>query len=607
MVSCIPVLICSLTIFTTVHSYKNVPVVSVNSDIVIKNIDRSIDISTQLAKILCKITVENNGKSEVKSFLYAVQSQIKSKVVYISAQATDSLKTVLRVNEVTVQGHNDKGFWQIDLKDPLQQGKSVTVEVESVLTNALVPYPTTITQKEKQLVQFKESVYVCSPYKVVKQITTVNAGTRNVEAYSKVNPVSQADMVFTYGPYHDQKPYAQEELLLHYENNSPFLTVTRLERTLEVSHWGNIAVEEVVDLVHTGAILKGSFSRYEYQREAQSGVSSVKSFKTVLPAAATDAYYRDEIGNISTSHMRILSDSVELILGPRFPLFGGWKTHYVLGYNVPSYEYLYNSGDDYLLKMRVVDHVFDDMIVDELITKIILPEGAHDIHLSTPYPVERLPDSLHYTYLDVKGRPVVTIRKTNLVENHIQDFELSYVFPRVLMLQEPLLVVVAFYLLFLLVVIYVRLDFSITKDETSESRMKVSGLCDKILMHQDKRTSTYDSLDDQLAKLKTHKDVIAFTAAVKNINQEYKTETACIVGLLAILKPEAPEVAEKVSELQKLDKQLKELYGQQQTLYTEKLIPGKIGRTPFIEAENTLNKKKEEYVDKINNIIKSLH
>lgn len=82
-------------------------------------------------------------------------------------------------------------------------------------------------------------------------------------------------------------------------------------------------------------------------------------------------------------------------------------------------------GDDYLLKMRVVDHVFDDMIVEELITKIILPEGAHDIHLSTPYPVERFPDSLHYTYLDIKGRPVITIRKTNLVENHIQDFEVS--------------------------------------------------------------------------------------------------------------------------------------------------------------------------------------
>ena len=28
----------------------------------------------------------------------------------------------------------------------------------------------------------------------------------------------------------------------------------------------------------------------------------------------------------------------------RFPLFGGWKTHYVVGYNVPSYEYLYYKG-----------------------------------------------------------------------------------------------------------------------------------------------------------------------------------------------------------------------------------------------------------------------
>ena len=67
-------------------------------------------------------------------------------------------------------------------------------------------------------------------------------------------------------------------------------------------------------------------------------------FQTMLPAAARDIYYRDEIGNISTSHLREMDDSVELELRPRFPLFGGWKTHYYIGYNVPSYQYLYNSG-----------------------------------------------------------------------------------------------------------------------------------------------------------------------------------------------------------------------------------------------------------------------
>ena len=71
---------------------------------------------------------------------------------------------------------------------------------------------------------------------------------------------------------------------MHYENNNPFLVVTSLSRTIEVSMWGNIAVEEVVDIRHSGAKLDGAFSRYEFQRE-NSGIASVKSFKTILPAS----------------------------------------------------------------------------------------------------------------------------------------------------------------------------------------------------------------------------------------------------------------------------------------------------------------------------------
>lgn len=66
---------------------------------------------------------------------------------------------------------------------------------------------------------------------------------------------------------------------IHYENNAPFLTISSITRTIEVSHWGNIAVEETIDLRHTGAYLKGPFSRYDYQRQSDSGISSIKSFK----------------------------------------------------------------------------------------------------------------------------------------------------------------------------------------------------------------------------------------------------------------------------------------------------------------------------------------
>lgn len=71
----------------------------------------------------------------------------------------------------------------------------------------------------------------------------------------------------------------QDTFKVHYENNSPFLTITSMTRVIEVSHWGNIAVEENVDLKHTGAVLKGPFSRYDYQRQPDSGIASIRSFK----------------------------------------------------------------------------------------------------------------------------------------------------------------------------------------------------------------------------------------------------------------------------------------------------------------------------------------
>lgn len=46
-----------------------------------------------------------------------------------------------------------------------------------------------------------------------------------------------------------------------------------------------------------------------------------------------------------------------------------------------------------------------------------------NIKLKTPYEVRRDADKLHFTYLDTVGRPVVTLHKDNLVEQHIQDFE----------------------------------------------------------------------------------------------------------------------------------------------------------------------------------------
>ena len=92
-------------------------------------------------------------------------------------------------------------------------------------------------------------------------------------------------------------------------------------------------------------------------------------------------------------------------------------TKYTTGYNVSSYEYLYNSGDKFILDMRLIDQIFHDMIIDEMVVKIILPEGSHKLNFDLPSEVKQLTASLHYTYLDTGGRLVIFVTKKNFAEN----------------------------------------------------------------------------------------------------------------------------------------------------------------------------------------------
>lgn len=422
-----------------------------------KNVDRTIDLTSQLVKISYKITLEHKSMKPITSYLFIVQNDERDRLAFISAK--DSSKKELKLTETA----SPKGvIFSMNL--PAGSANPV-VYIDTVFSKSLRPYPTSIAQTDRQLVQYFGNAYVYSPFKTTTQKTTVHLSSRNVESYTQLKPVVHADSTINYGPYDNVAAFSVEPMTVHFENYTPFMTVTKIERVIEVSHWGNIAVEETIDIVHSGAALKGPFSRYDYQKDSRSNQACVKSYKTLLPASATGVYYRDTNGNISTSAMRVLKDSVELDLRPRFPLFGGWKTHYTLGYNVPSFEYLFQNGDNYLLKMRVIDHIFDDMVVDEITTKIILPEGSLNVKLIAPYSVTRNSDDLHYTYLDTFGRPVISFNKKNLVENHIADFNLKYNFSRIMMLQEPLLVVGFLYIMFVLVIVWMRLDFSILKEK----------------------------------------------------------------------------------------------------------------------------------------------
>lgn len=571
-----------------------------------EEVKRTVDLSTHLAKITTEIVLSNQGHSAVQSFILAVEADLAPHLAYIGAsvKGDEEEDGTLELQETTIPKQSGQ-FYKVQLASSLAAGAQLKAKVEMTFSHVLKPFPTHVTQAERQLVVFQGNHYLYSPYPTRSQSTRVRLASKTVESYTKMGNPSKNDEIIEYGPFRDVAPFSEDTMKIHYENNTPFLTISSITRTIEVSHWGNIAVEETIDLRHTGAILKGPFSRYDYQRQSDSGISSVKSFKTILPASAQDVYYRDEIGNISTSHLQVLDDSVEVEIRPRFPLFGGWKTHYIIGYNLPSYEYLYTLGDQYALKMRLVDHVYDDQVIDELTVKIILPEGARNIHVDTPYKIYRLPNQLHYTYLDTFGRPVLVAIKNNLVEHHIQDVVVHYNFNKILMLQEPLLVVGAFYILFFTVIIYVRLDFAITKDPAAEVRMKVASITEQVLTLVNKRLGLYRHMDEVVNRYKQSRDTGALNSGRKNLEADHRTLTNEISTLQARLKAEGSDLADKVGEVQKLDGQVKELVCRS-CQEAERLVAGKVKKEAYIESEKTLTGKRQELVSRIDSLLDAL-
>src|SRR5581483_1745314 len=112
------------------------------------------------------------------------------------------------------------------------------------------------------------------------------------------------------------------------------------------------------------------------------------------------------------------------------------------------------------------------------------------------------------------------------------------------MLREPLLVIAAFLVLLVTVIIYVRLDFSISSAKSGKGSGSSSTIVENVIRKHGKRSQLYDNFDNQLSKLKTNKDAGAFQIALKSMQAEHKNETQAINDIVNKHKNEAPELCE---------------------------------------------------------------
>lgn len=296
-----------------------------------------------------------------------------------------------------------------------------------------------------------------------------------------------------YGPFSDIEAYESSPISIHFENNSPFGTMRTAVQEIEISHWGNVAVEEHYLLAHDGAKLKGGFSRYDYQQSEARPSSAFRRIMAQLHPAAKDIYYRDEIGNISTSHVRHEDGHTALEIIPRYPLFGGWKVDFYIGYNLPASEVLStkkSSSSTYVLNMTF-GSPFIMLVTDDLEVRVIMPEGATNIKWSTGVHVDSEDTDVRVTYLDTTGRPVLILKKANVFGIPPKYFQVTYSFTQLHMLQEPLLLITAFFAFFVICMVYVRIDLSLSNSTKRSNNQAINSF----LNYGDKMLAAYKRSD----------------------------------------------------------------------------------------------------------------
>lgn len=211
--------------------------------------------------------VENVGASPASEVNLAFSPSEVEHLAMVKAAATAGKKKKKTYVPLDVKsseqpaGPNGTKYFTILLLNPLSKGETATLEVLYILTRSLEPFPAEISQSESQLVYFRDSAILLSPYHVQQQTTFIKTPSTRVESFTVVEPTKRASTEIKYGPYDNQAPYSYAPIIVHFENNNPFAIVEELEREIEISHWGNLQVTERYSLVHAGARHKGVFSR----------------------------------------------------------------------------------------------------------------------------------------------------------------------------------------------------------------------------------------------------------------------------------------------------------------------------------------------------------
>ncbi|KAK0881587.1 dolichyl-diphosphooligosaccharide--protein glycosyltransferase subunit 1 [Friedmanniomyces endolithicus] len=446
------------------------------------NLVRNINLEKSYARETINVVVENvDAQPQSEYFLPFEQSSLGRIGGLEVKDKKDPEKAGFLVDVVEVDPYGSTQYYKITFPSALPSKEQLTLSITYYTLSALSPLPAQIAQTDKQYVLHAFSAYAPSAYTTSKQKTKLKLPGVDVPDATTLPPELNADgkedpqkqgTTYTYGPYNELPAGAVQEVSVRYEFTKPLLHATLLERDIEVSHWGsNIALEERHWLHNRAATLKNHFSRVTYQQSAYYNppTPALKEMRFPLTIGSMDPYFVDEIGNVSTSRFRSNIREANLELKPRYPMFGGWNYSFKVGWNNDLKGFVRRTkgaSDQYVLKVPFFEgpKQAEGVEYERVVTRVILPEGAMNIHFETTVPLVSNATGLHPTFMDTIGRTTLTLTAINMVDEfRDRDLVVTYEYPFAARFRKPLVIFAGLLAVFAVSWVVGNLDVNVPK------------------------------------------------------------------------------------------------------------------------------------------------
>lgn len=447
----------------------------------IVNVLKQIDLTTPVVKITSKVIYENIGTKTQSNIYFIVSKNDLPHIAVFSYKEANNQKRNIKLSlfKQFTTNKDPKYFeeyrmYEVALNKPLSPNSQVEINFVLELTHKQVAYPLEITFEQTPSYYYNDLYNFLAPYKVENQKSIVNTNGHVMSI--RPQETLELDSKYEYDIKQELDAFEEKEFEIYYSVNELY-TTSDIHRKVYISEYQEAEFIESHVIRNKANNLIGTFSRIKYEKVKEQLNYVVKALNFQIPKDSYGYYYRDSVGNISSSTIGDMRNKKFMVIQPRFPLMGGWNTEFTIKYKRPIYKILKLESNqidqDRHFKINLVGNFYDLMSIDNFVLEIILPEFAQFVIKKLPSDIDlNITEYKTYEYMDIYGRPTLRIEGKNILPSQDTILEFSYEYNSLYLMWKPYYASLLFFIFFITILFVNRSRIFLSKN--SEALLKVN-------------------------------------------------------------------------------------------------------------------------------------